>query len=102
MVDDNDSFDKDSERSLYEPSKKKITFKTESENTKDDQVFEKDPRKIINHLKEIKNKNHKKFKALNFACEGKTYKYNEQIVIPDFPMVWREDDFWVYSFIFFF
>lgn len=94
MVDENsESFDKDSEMSSYEPSKKKITFKTESENAKDDQMFEKDPRKIIYHLEEIKGKHHKKFKALNFSCEGKTYKYNEQIIIPDFPMVLKEGDF---------
>jgi hypothetical protein len=79
--------------SSYEPSKKKITFRTESDNSKEDQFFEKDPRKIINYLEEVKGKNHKKFKALNFACEGKAHKYNDQIVIPEFPMVWKESDF---------
>ncbi len=65
-------------------------------------MFEKDPRKIINYLEQIKGKNHKKFKALNFACEGKAYKYNDQIVIPEFPMVWKESDFWMFWCIYFF
>ncbi len=92
-MDENESFDQDLEVACYQKSKKNITFKTDSENAKENQVFEKNPRKMINQLEEIKSKHHKKFKALNFAYEGKTYKYNEKIVIPNFPMVWKEDDF---------
>jgi hypothetical protein len=34
----------------------------------------------------MKNKGRKKFRELNFTCEGKSYKYNDQIIIPNFPL----------------
>ena len=41
----------------------------------------------------MKNRSHKKFKALNFSASGKTYKYNESIIIPNFHMIDKCEDF---------